>query len=142
MSNSTKLDAITAQLETSPKDMPHISTSSSKPNYTSLKLFQEAININAMTIILDTTELVNLAFTRSAADFYNSNGDVSFITLTRSGNNPTTLVCIATHTSAAALLLNPDATAETTDPYLAQESQSLFKEKQRQFNRYRNTKSP
>ena len=140
MSSSTELDAITVQFKTNPEDMPRISTSSSKLNYTSLKIFQEGIDANAMTTTSDTTELSHLELTQSADEMYIANGDVAFTTLTNPANTPTTPAHIDTHASTVALLLNPNATAETTGTYLDQESQCLFKEKQHQFNRYRNAK--
>ena len=140
MSNINALEAITAQFEAKPEDMPRISTSSTKTKYTFLKLFQEALDANAMTIASDTTELCRLALTRSAEDFFTANDDITFGIPVSPGATHTTPARIATHTSATSLLLNPNATAETTDPFPTQESQRIFGAKQRQYTRYLNAK--
>ena len=66
-------DAITAQFETSIEDMPRISTASTKPNYTSLKIFQEALDGNALTISCQSTQLGMLALSRSKEDYEKAN---------------------------------------------------------------------
>ena len=120
MSNINALEAITAQFETKPEDMPRISTSSTKLNYTSLKLFQEALDANVMTITSNTTELGHLALTCSAEKKITANDDVSFVIPVSPSATPRTLARIATHAYAASLALNPNATAEITNPFLAQ----------------------
>ena len=69
MSSRTSIEAITALFETSIEDMPRISTSASKPKYTSINTFQEAIDANSMTITSYTMKLGHLALTRKTAVF-------------------------------------------------------------------------
>lgn len=68
MPSNNELEAITFQFKTKLADMSCISALSSKLNYISLKIFQEVIAANAMTITSDTTDLGHLELTRSAAD--------------------------------------------------------------------------
>ena len=141
MSTQTGLDAITAQFETRIEDMPRISTSSSKPTYTSIKIFQEVIDANAMSISSFTTELGHLALTRKASEVKTANGGTSFIEPTSPGTAPAPPTRITTRASAAALALDPSATGyQTTDPFLAQEAIRIFSENQRQYTRYCNAK--
>ena len=81
-------DAITAQFETSIEDMPRISTASTKPNYTSLKIFQEALDGNALTISSQSTELGILALSRRKEEFEKANSGASFVAPTNPGDSP------------------------------------------------------
>ena len=81
----SNLDAVTSQFETRSEDMPRISTSSTKPNYTSLKKFQDAIDDNALPIMLTTIELGHLALTRSPTEFTAANNKIDFTILLNPG---------------------------------------------------------
>ena len=131
------LDAITSQFETRSEDMPRISTSSTKPNYTSLKNFQDAIDANAMSIMSSTTELGHLALTRSPTEFTLANG-TAFVIPLNPGTAPNPPPRIGTRASAAALALDPTATAETSDPYKAQEALRTYQDSKHEYNLYRN----
>ena len=106
--------------------MPRISTSSTKPNYTSLKNFQDSIDENALSIMSYTTELGHLAITRSAEEFKAANNNVAFVTPVNPGSAPTPPQAMATRTTP-------------TDPFDAQESLRIFNFKQAQYTLYRNT---
>ena len=125
MSHLSDMDAITSQFKTRSEDMPRISTSSTKPNYTSLKNFQDALDANAMSVMSYSTELGHLALTRKPEEFTAANNNVSFVTPTNPGNAPT-LPSMSTRSSP-------------TDPFEAQEVLRLFKFQQAQYTRYRNT---
>ena len=135
MSSRNDLDVITSQFDTLSKDMPHISTSSMTPKYTTVKNVQD---IKVLSIMSYSTELSHLALTGTAADLKKANGSTSFIIPVNPGTIPTPPARIATRASAAALADDPTATAETTDPFQAQEAIIIFQKHQRQFNRYRN----
>ena len=134
----SNLDAVTSQFETRSEDMPRISTSSTKPNYTSLKNFQDAIDANAMSIMSSTTELGHLALTRSPTEFTLANNNTAFVIPLNPGTAPTPPPRIGTRASAAALALDPTATAETSDPYKAQEALRTYQDSKREYNLYRN----
>ena len=89
MSFSNKLQDITSQFETSPDYMSRINTYSTTPNYTTLKLFQEAIDDNAMPITTYTADLGHLALTRKPAKFKTVNVNTPFVIPTNSGDVPT-----------------------------------------------------
>ena len=103
--------------------MPHINTSSTNSNYTTINLFQEAIDANAISFTSYTTDLGHLALTRKLAEFKAANGDTSFVIPTHPGDVLTPPLRISTRVSAAALAIDASAIAETTDPYQAHESQ-------------------
>ena len=69
----SNLDAVISQFETCPEDIPRISTSSTEPNYISLKNFQDTIDANALSIISTTTDLGHIALTRSSTYFTAAN---------------------------------------------------------------------
>ena len=85
-----------------------------------------------------STELGHLALTRIAVDVKTANSGTSFIIPTNPGTAPTPPDRITTRVSAAALATNTTATAETKDPFQAQEAIRIFQEHQRKFNIYRN----
>ena len=118
--------------------MTCIITSSTKPNYTSLKNFQDVIDANVLSIISNTTNLGHPALTRSPTEFTATNGTFAFIIPTNPGTAPTPPHCIATRASAAAITIDPNAVSETLDPYKAQEALRIFQEKQQNYNRYWN----
>ena len=119
MSIMKNLDAITSQFETRSEDIPRISTSSTKPNYTSLKNFQDSIDANVLSIISTTTNLGHLALTRSPTEFTAANGTVPFVIPTNPGTAPKPPPRIATIASVAALAIDLNDVAETSDPYKA-----------------------
>ena len=104
-----------AQFVTKPEDMPRISTSADKPNYTSLKKFQEHLDDNALTITSNTTELGHLALTISSADFVKANDTKAFKVPTSPGTAPT-----------QPNRITRSGTTYPTDPFLAQQTQRLF----------------
>ena len=122
------------QFETRCEDMPRISTYSTMPNYTSLKYIQDAIDVNALSIMIYTTELGHLVLTKAPAEFIATKGTVTFIIPTNSGNSPTPPPRITTRTSTAALAIYPYAVEETSDPYKAQESLRVFQDIQMEYN--------
>ena len=122
----SNLDVVTSQFETRSEDMSRISTSSTKPNYTSLKNFQDAIDANALSIMSTSTELGHLALTRSPTEFTAANNRVAFTIPLNPGPAPTPPPRIGIRASAAALALDEWTTAETSDPYKAQESLRIF----------------
>ena len=69
--------------------MPRISTTSTKPNYTSLKNFQDAIDANALSIMSNTTKLGHMALTRTDTKFTAANATAAFSISTNPGNAPT-----------------------------------------------------
>ena len=85
-----------------------------------------------------TTELGHLALTRSPTEFTAANNKVAFIIPLNPGPAPTPPPRIGTRSSAAVLALDKWATAETSDPYKAQESLRIFQESKREYNLYRN----
>ena len=114
------LDTITSHLETRSEDMTRISNSSTKPNYTSLKNFQDSIDANTFSIMSATTELGHLALTRSPTELTAANNKVALIITLNSDTDPTPPPRIGTRASAAAFALDPNTTAETSDPYKSQ----------------------
>ena len=139
MSSSNELSTITSQFETSPEDIPRINVYSTNPNYTTLQLFQEAIDTNAISIILYTTDLCYLSLTRKLAKFKAANGNASFFIPTNPGDVPTPPVRISTRASTAELVIDTSATEETSNPYQAHEAQQVFKDKHQQYNKLRTT---
>ena len=118
--------------------MLRISTSSAKPNYTTLHMFQQDINSSTMTIPSYQTDLGHLALTRKPTDFRSANRNISLIVPVSLGDTPTQPPRITTRASDIALAADPQATSETTDPYLAHEVIRMVQEQQNNYNKYRN----
>ena len=134
-------DAITAQFETSIEDMPRISTASTKPNYTSLKIFQEALDGNALTISCQSTPLGMLALSRSKEDYEKANNGIAFIAPTAPGDSPVVPNRESSTRRSARVAGDSPSTEiesyiEPTDPYKAQEAIRVYTHQQQEFTRY------
>ena len=126
-------DNIQALFRTQQADMPRLSSPTEKPNYSTLKKFQEAIEENAMSVPSNSTDLGHLAIVISAADFTTANGS-PFITPTNPGDQPNQPVVAGTtrdQTNDAIALL----------PFTAAENIRLYNHKQQEFLRFRNTRT-
>jgi hypothetical protein len=86
---TTTTDTIITSFTVKPENMPRISTDASKPTYSTLRAFQDAIQDNAMTIPSPQTELGHLALVISPADFFAVNARTAFIVPTDPGLAPT-----------------------------------------------------
>lgn len=103
--------------KTCSKDIPHVSTSSIKPKYTTLKDIQDAIDDKTLSIVSNNTGLVHLALvTRTPQEFKTTNSGASFTTPVNPGSiAPTSPMYITTRASATAQAANPTAVVKTGD---------------------------
>ncbi len=88
MSNKFSSSDIVAQFPIAPADMPKIATATTRPTYTSIIKFQEAINGQALAIPINDSDLGHLALVISAADYESVNNNVAFVAPTSPGPNP------------------------------------------------------
>ena len=88
---SVKLSSsnILAQFPIAPADMPKIATATSRPSYTSITKFREAIAGQALAIPSSQTTLGHLALVISTADFKSVNSNVAYVNLVNPGPNLT-----------------------------------------------------
>ena len=99
--------------------------------YTSIKNFQESLDGNVLNITSYTTDLVHLALTRKSEDFRATNNGLDFSAPTKLSSVPSTPNHITIRASVATLLVNPTATAETTNPFKAHEAIRAYTEHKR-----------
>jgi hypothetical protein len=87
---STKFSSsdIVAQFPITPADMPKIATATTRPSYTSIVKFQDAINGQALAIPINDSDLGHLALVISPEDYASVNNDIAFIAPTSPGANP------------------------------------------------------
>ena len=88
---SVKLSSsdILAQFPITPADMPKIATTTSRPSYTSITKFREAIAGQALAIPSSQTTLGHIALVISTADFATVNNNVAYVTPINPGPNLT-----------------------------------------------------
>ncbi len=89
MSNKFSSSDIVAQFQIKPDDMPKIATATTRPSYTSIVKFKEAINSQALAIPMAGSTLGHLALVISDAEYTSVNNNVAFIEPTSPGLNPT-----------------------------------------------------
>ena len=80
---------ILAQFPIAPADMPKIATATTRPSYTSLAKFQDAINSQALAVPIPQHTLGHLALVISAADYMSVNNTQAFVAPANPGLNPT-----------------------------------------------------
>jgi hypothetical protein len=133
MTQLNQIDNIQALFRTQQADMPRLSTPTEKPNYSTLKRFQEAIEENAMSVPSNTTDLGHLALVISAADFTTANRS-PFIQPSNPGEQPEQPALAGT---------TRDQTTEVIAmlPFTAAENIRLFNHQQQEFLRFRNTRT-
>jgi hypothetical protein len=133
MTQTNQIDNIQALFCTQQADMPRLSTPTEKPNYTTLKKFQEAIEENVMSVPSNTTDLGHLALVISAVDFATANGS-PFVTPENLGEQPD---------QPALAGATRDQTNEVIAmlPFTAAKNIRLYNHKQQEFLRFRNTRT-
>ena len=88
MTSQAELDGIVSLFTIAPSDMPHISSPRSKPTYSSLRAFQDAINKNALCISSLQTELGHLALVLSPEEYKQATNDEDFVIPKNPGTSP------------------------------------------------------
>ena len=79
---------ILAQFPIAPADMPKIATAITRPSYTSLAKFQDAINSQALAVPIPQQTLGHLALVISATDYQSVNNTHAFVPPVNPGLNP------------------------------------------------------
>ncbi len=79
---------IVAQFPIAPADMPKIATATTRPTYTTIEKFQEAINSQALAIPIISSTLGHLALVIPAYDYTSVNQNNPFVTPTNPGLTP------------------------------------------------------
>ena len=128
MQSQSNIDNITALFSTQQCDMPRISTATEAPCFSSLDLFQDKLDVNAMNVPSWDTFLGHLYLTIKAAKFTAANGS-PMTQPTDPGTvaaPPTAVTRPATRAAIAAVLAanepEPGETILATDPFTAQEA--------------------
>ena len=142
----TTIDPILANFTIKPELMPRISTDSSKPTHSSLRMFQDAIQDNAMTIPSPQTELGHLALVVSTSDFTTANAGTPFNVPTDPGLAPTNPTTVTTAGRTRAETAAADATSTATDQtsdlaFTGPEALRAFNQAKHTFNTYRQAKT-
>ena len=141
MTSKQELDDIVGLFTISPQNMPRISTSTTKPNYTSLKLFQDAINKQALCIPYEQTTLGALALVIPDAEFTTVNGGTPFVIPNNPGTAPTNPVPPtrqSTTTRTGGTTIDPAHTAAIAMlPYTGPEALRQYNERLQEFRRHR-----
>jgi hypothetical protein len=145
---TTTIDTIIGSFTIKPEHMPRISTDESKPTYSTLRAFQDAIQDNAMTIPSPQTELGHLALVVSPTDFAAANSTIPFVVPTDPGLapvNPATATATGVTTRARSSESEsavPDAAPRTADlAFTGPEALRAFKEAKQTFNTYNQAKT-
>lgn len=143
---TTTTDTIITSFTVKPENMPRISTDASKPTYSTLRAFQDAIQDNAMTIPSPQTELGHLALVISPADFFAVNARTAFIVPTDPGLAPTNPASATRAGATTRASAGADAAAAVPDPtsdlaFTGPEALRAFKEAKETFNTYNKAKT-
>ena len=80
---------ILAQFPIAPADMPKIATATTRPTYTSLAKFQDAINSQALAVPIPQETLGHLALVITPTEFESVNNAQAFVPPANPGPNPT-----------------------------------------------------
>ncbi len=88
MSNKFSTTDIVAQFPIALADMPKIATATTRPSYTSITKFQEAINSQALAIPINNSDLGHLALVITRAEYASVNNNVAFVAPTSPGEVP------------------------------------------------------
>ena len=89
MLNSTSIDNIVSLFKTKTEDMPKIYPNGEYPTHTTLRLFQDAINANAMAIPSPTNKLGHLGLVIGTEEYKNASPDgAEHITPTKPSDKP------------------------------------------------------
>ena len=126
-------------------EMPHISTPSSPPTYTTMLEFQSALDNNAMTVPVPNTDLGHAALTMKKSDFTQANGSV-YTDPVDPGPAPTAPSTVSTpststRSATAGTTGTPDSSTTTTyiDPFPAQEAIRRWQEEKAIYTTWRTT---
>ena len=151
MATATGIASIQSYFRVAPSDMPKLSTPMTKPNYTSIKKFIEALEQNAMSVPSIQTELGHLALVISQSDYTATNEGTPWTKPKNPGSSPTNpvsstaLVSTPTRTtrsgSAGTTPTRGTTTAISLLPFTAAETIRAFNEEQQEYRKYTNTRT-
>ena len=143
MATAAGITSIQSFFQIAPEEMPKMSTATSKPNYTTIKKFLEALEQNAMSIPSTQSELGHLALVISDTDYTIANEGTPWKDPTNPGNSPTnpvpttalTSTGVATRSTSEAST-EPNNQAITMLPFTAAEAIRAFNEEQQEHRRF------
>ena len=80
---------IVAQFPITPADMPQIATATTRPDYTSITKFQDAINRQALGIRINNSDLGHLAcLVINCTEYASVNNNIVFVAPASPGDDP------------------------------------------------------
>ena len=152
MATAAGIANVQSYFRITPEDMPKLSTETTKPNYTTIKKFTEALEQNAMSVPSAQTELGHLALVISDADYTIANEGNAWIPPTNPGKAPTNPVPTATTTeitttpvrntrSSTSTTTTVDPQAISMLPFTAAEAIRAFNEEKQEYQKYMHTRT-
>ena len=97
------IDNIVKLFPTATEDMPKLSTPGQRPTYTSLRRFQDQLNINAMAIPFPKTKLGHLGLVLSETEYKKVNNNTKWTDPTDPGDDPDDFGIITRNSTPAPL---------------------------------------